>query len=285
MHPYLQITLWSNYTIGISSYRLFFWLGCLAVMIISYIGIKRKKLPLNKSLLVLAAMAVAVPVGARLLHIATNPIIYQQNPAKLWSLHLTGFALMGGLILAALTGICLSLWLRFNPWPLADTVAPGLGIGIVFMRIGCYLNGCCFGKVTNVPWAVHFPLGSIPHKYYLPGIIEKKSLLSIGLFNSPGIHPTQIYELLAALIITMVIVFLIRKKTPQGVPFLVFTLLFATFRWVNSYFRIPAKSLSIAEWFYPLLYSTIILLSIILLIFRYKSHGARVDNSDFCADS
>lgn len=285
MYPYLELTFWSKLSIGISSYRLFFWLACMAVLVISYAGIRKRQLPLKKSLLVLTSMALAVPLGARLLHFATNPVIYQQNPAKLWSPHLTGFSLMGGLILAALTGIILSRWLRFNPWPLADSVAPGLGIGIVLMRIGCYLNGCCFGKVSGLPWAVHFPVGSIPYKFYLPGLIEKKSLFPLALISSPGIHPTQIYELLAALIITMVIVFLIRKKTPQGVPFLVFTLLFATFRWVNSYFRIPAKSLSIAEWFYPLLYSTIILLSIILLIFRYKSHGARVDNSDFCADS
>lgn len=274
MHPYLQLTLWSNHTIGISSYRLFFWLACLAVIVISYIGIRRRKLLLKESLLVLIAMAIAVPVGARLLHIITNPVIYQQDPAKLWSLNLTGFALMGGLILAALMGICLSLWLRFNPWPLADAVAPGLGIGIVLMRIGCYLNGCCFGQVTNVPWAVHFPMGSIPHKYYLPGLIEKKSLLVIGLFNSPGIHPTQLYELLAALIITMIIVFLIRKKTPDGVPFLVFALLFAIFRWTNTLFRVPANTLGAPEWFYPLLYFAIILLSTFLLILRYRSPTA-----------
>ncbi|MGI5880193.1 MAG: prolipoprotein diacylglyceryl transferase [Syntrophomonadaceae bacterium] len=279
MYPYLELNLWSNLSIGISSYRLFFWLACMAVLVISYAGIRKGQLPLKKSLFVLTSMALAVPLGARLLHLATNPVIYQQNPARLWSLHLTGFSLMGGLILAALTGIILSRWVHLDPWPLADSVAPGLGIGIVFMRIGCYFNGCCFGKVTNIPWAVHFPVGSIPYKYYLPGLIEKKSLLPLNLISSPGIHPTQIYELLAAIIITIVTVFIIRKKLPSGVAFLVFTVLFASFRWVNSFFRVPAATLCVAEWFYPLLYSTVILLSIILLIFRFKSQRATVDNS------
>jgi len=280
LYPYLELTFWSNLSIGISSYRLFFWLACTAVLAISYAGIKKRQLPLKKSLLVLMSMALAVPLGARLLHFATNPLIYQQNPAKLWSLHLTGFSLMGGLILAALTGIILSRWLHFDPWPLADSVAPGLGIGIILMRIGCYLNGCCFGRITGLPWAVHFPVGSIPYKHYLPGIIEKKSLFPLALINSPGIHPTQIYELLAALIITIIVIYLSRKKVPSGVPFLVFTLLFALFRWINSLFRVPASTLSVAEWFYPLLYLMIISLSIILLILRFRSQRATLDSSD-----
>lgn len=285
MHPYLKLYFGSHQVISISSYRLFFGLAALAVVLISFIGIRKKRLPLRQSLVILLVMVVSVPPGARILHVLTNPVIYQQNPAKIWSLQLTGFSLMGGLILAAITGILMSLVLRFDPWPLADSIAPGLGVGIALMRTGCFLNGCCFGKVTNLPWAVHFPMGSIPYKYYLPGLLEQKTVSPFALLRSPGLHPTQIYELLAALVITIFIIFLGRKKLPSGVLFLLFTLFFAIFRWANSQLRVPASTLMVANWFYPLLYSALILLSIILLIFRFKSQVTVVHPSQINTDS
>ncbi len=266
MHPYIKISLFSNELLKISSYRLFFILACVAVLSISFLIIKKKQLPLVKSAVMLTAMALTVPVGARILHLITNPIIYQRNWDKLWALQLTGFSLMGGLILAALTGVILSRLLRLDLWPLADSIAPGLGAGLVLMRIGCYFNGCCFGEKTNLPWAVHFPAGSIPYKYYLPGLLEKETLSPFALFSSPAIHPTQLYELAAALLITAVTIYLLRREAPAGIPFLVFALLFAAFRWFNSTLRVPAETLSIAPWFYPLLYSAIILLCLLLLL-------------------
>ncbi|HEX3869545.1 MAG TPA: prolipoprotein diacylglyceryl transferase family protein, partial [Pirellulales bacterium] len=48
-------------------------------------------------------------------------------------------------------------------YAIADLIAPGLMIGLAFGRIGCFLNGCCFGGVCELPWAVRFPAGSPPH--------------------------------------------------------------------------------------------------------------------------
>ncbi len=270
LHPYIKIGEFHNLSISISSYKLFFALACIAVLTISYVCISKRNLPLKKSLLLLFALTLAVPMGARLLHLLTNPIIYQQNPAKLWSFNLAGFALMGGLISAGLVGIILARLLKYDIWPLTDVLAPALGIGLAIMRIGCYLNGCCFGKPTNLPWGIKFPLGSNPHKYYLANIVDKKSLSFLDLISSPKIHPTQLYELLAALIITLIVIYLIKKRTPPGVPFLIFTLLFSLFRWFNSYLRVPAPTLTVIPSFYPLLYLSISILALILIIFRYR---------------
>ncbi|MGI6752602.1 MAG: prolipoprotein diacylglyceryl transferase [Anaerovoracaceae bacterium] len=270
MHPYIELAVFNNLSIGISAYKLFFILACLAVLIISYIGIKNRGLDLKKSALILLMMTLAVPIGARVLHFITNPVIYQLNPEKLWALNLTGFALMGGLILAALLGVFLSRLLKYNLWPLADSVASGLGIGIAIMRVGCYLNGCCFGKTANLPWAVEFPMGSIPYNYYLADMAERKSFSLFTLINSPPIHPTQLYELLAALLITLIVLYLIKKNSPAGVPFLAFSLLFSLFRWFNSSLRVPAPTLKLSPCFYPLLYALIALLSIFLIIYRCK---------------
>ncbi len=270
MHPYINLGEFHNIAISISSYKLFFALASLAVLLISYYSIKKRALPLKSSLFLLLASAIAVPIGARLLHVLSNPIIYQQNPAKLWSLNLTGFALMGGLILAGLLGLVLAKLLKDDVWPLADAIAPALGLGLVIMRIGCYLNGCCFGKPTSLPWGIKFPLASNPYNYYLANMLDNKNLSFLDLLASPKIHPTQLYELLAALFITLIVIYLIKKKTPTGVPFLTFALLFSLFRFFNSYLRIPAPSLAVAPYFYPLLYLSIALLTISLIVYRYR---------------
>lgn len=265
MHPDIIIPL-LNDTLVISSYRLFFILACAAVLIISAILLRRHGLPVSKTVILLVIITLAVPVGARLLHAITNPGLYLSDPEQLWSLQLTGFSLMGGLLLATAAGIAAARWLGLDPWQMADRIAPGLGAGLALMRVGCYLNGCCFGIKTDLPWAVHYPIGSIPYKYYLPALLEQDTVLPFALINSPGIHPAQLYELLAALLITAAAVFLLRRKAPAGVPFLVFALLFAGFRWFNSTLRVPAVTLSIDPWFYPVLYLVIILLCLLLII-------------------
>lgn len=271
MHPYLMFNWTPERSLAIPSYQLFFWLACLAVLIISSLGIWRKRLPRQKSWLLLLFMAAAVPVGARLLHIISNPLLYQEDPARMWSLHLTGFSLMGGMLLAALTGIILAWMLRYDPWPLADAIAPGLGLGIVLMRMGCFLNGCCFGKVTDLPWAVHFPINSIPYQYYLPDLLASPSSLLFGLIRPPGIHPTQLYEAGAALLITIFIVLLERKRVPSGIPFLTCAVLFSLFRWGNSFLRVPALTLHIPAMVYPLIYLSIIVVSGILIFWRLRT--------------
>lgn len=99
------------------------------------------------------------------------------------------------------------------------------------------------------------------------------------LLSSPGIHPTKLYELMAAALVTLTALFLIKQKIVDGLPFLVFALLFTGFRWFNSSLRVGAATLDIAPWFYPLLYLGIILLCGILIIIRLASWGQK-SNSD-----
>lgn len=253
-------------TLVLSSYRLFFLLAGITVIITSVLLLRRLGLSIGKITILLIPMILAVPAGARLLHLITNPDIYIKDPTRIWSLELTGFALMGGLVLATAVGIITARLLKLDPWQMADHIAPGLGMGLAVMRVGCFLNGCCFGMKTKLPWAVHFPIGSIPYKYYLAESLARDSFLPFALLQSPGIHPTQLYELTAALLIAAAALIMLRRKAPTGAAFLVSAILFAGFRWFNSTLRVPAATLDIAPWFYPVLYGGIILLSLLLLI-------------------
>jgi phosphatidylglycerol---prolipoprotein diacylglyceryl transferase len=98
-----------------------------------------------------------------------------------------------GCILGGLTGSTL-YWFRrpFKFWLMTDVAAPAVAIGIAIGRIGCYLNGCCYGAVCHLPWAVCFPAGS--HAWVRQvdaGLIRPWAVQSLP------VHPTQIYGSLA----------------------------------------------------------------------------------------
>ena len=115
----------------------------------------------------------------------------------------------GGLVVfGALPTASLAAWLfsrrrRISITQLADCIAPGLLIGLSLGRLGCFLNGCCYGGPCELPWAIQFPAGSPPWF----------DQVSRGLIPAPGIdgstvptlpiHPTQLYAALDAAILSM----------------------------------------------------------------------------------
>jgi phosphatidylglycerol:prolipoprotein diacylglycerol transferase len=95
------------------------------------------------------------------------------------------------------------LFRRRHPFPIRpmlDVIAPALAIGIAFGRIGCFLNGCCYGDLCHLPWAVTFPQGSPPWAHHVDlGLIPRASTRSLP------IHPTQIYSAIDGLMLLMLL--------------------------------------------------------------------------------
>jgi hypothetical protein len=73
-----------------------------------------------------------------------------------------GLVLYGGLLMGAVAYFIFCRRRKQNPLLLADVVIPSVFIGVAFGRIGCFLNGCCYGDRCTLPWGVTFPLGSVP---------------------------------------------------------------------------------------------------------------------------
>ena len=106
-------------------------------------------------------------MGARLSHVLENLRVYT-NPENSFTTNFInainirqgGLTYYGGFIMAT---VCLILYALYKKVPLRvgmDIIAPCLMIGLGFGRIGCFLNGCCYGAECNVQWAVQFPYGS-----------------------------------------------------------------------------------------------------------------------------
>ncbi len=111
-----------------------------------------------------------------------------------------GLVIYGALIGAGVAVVGF-VWRRKLPLPaMADLLAPSLLIGVAFGRIGCLLNGCCYGGECDLPWAVTFPRDSLPYMEQLEGGRFGDGTLDPA--NLPArslpVHPAQIYSAIDA---------------------------------------------------------------------------------------
>ncbi|MCL4535497.1 MAG: prolipoprotein diacylglyceryl transferase [Bacteroidetes bacterium] len=260
MQPVLSFVL-AGHLIAVASYSTFLYLAAAITIGLGVVVAARRGLPAGRSLFCLAAMAAATPLGARLLDIASNPEVYAREPGEAFALDSSGFALYGGLFLAMVVGVVSCRALSVPLLRLADAAAPALGTGIAIMRVGCFLAGCCAGKVTDLPWGVTFPVASNPHVHQI--------ISGIGLFAGGPlpVHPTQLYESAAALAGAALAVWLLRRRMADGTAILAFSAWFTAFRWLNFPLRQTPPTLGVHDWFYPALYATIIIVCLGLLFY------------------
>jgi phosphatidylglycerol:prolipoprotein diacylglycerol transferase len=117
-----------------------------------------------------------------------------------------GLAYYGGFIFASVFGILYARKHRMGMWKVADLAAPWIAFGLAVTRLGCYLNGCCYGKVSHLPWAVHFPRSSsVWEAQHNAGMIPD------GAATLP-VHPTQIYLALLDLGMFFLLYFVVRRR-------------------------------------------------------------------------
>jgi len=107
---------------------------------------------------------IAGVVGARVFYVIHYFDRFQSEPIAVFAVWEGGLELLGGVILAL---VVILFYLRHHKLPVRrylDVLAIGLMAALAFGRIGCFLNGCCFGKPADVPWAVRFPYDSLPYR-------------------------------------------------------------------------------------------------------------------------
>jgi phosphatidylglycerol:prolipoprotein diacylglycerol transferase len=132
-----------------------------------------------------------------------------------------GGIVLYGSILGGTMGFLIYRRIRSFPiLPMLDAIAPALAFGIAIGRLGCFLNGCCYGDTCSLPWAVHFP------KHSLPWVSEVASnLIAPDADRSLGLHPTQIYSTIDGLILFLLLTayFPLRKRDGQVMGLLLLT--------------------------------------------------------------
>ncbi len=144
-------------------------------------------------------------IGSRFWYVITHISEFSNNywniinPFQNGKIGISGMAMVGGVIFGIATVLIFCAIKKINFLKLIDIIAPSFLLGMFLGRIGCFLNGCCFGRECNCFWGISYPPNS-PAGYVFSGI---------------PIHPTQLYELLLNLIF---FIFVIRWE-PKGRKF------------------------------------------------------------------
>ena len=132
---------------------------------------------------------------------------------------LYGMSYHGALIGVVLASVGFCLKYKLNFWSFVDLLAPVVPLGYTFGRLGNFINGELYGRVTTVPWGMYFPL-DLSHQLR---------------------HPSQLYEALFEGLFLFVILWSLRKKvTVPGVLFSFYLIGYGAIRFVLEFFREPA---------------------------------------------
>jgi phosphatidylglycerol:prolipoprotein diacylglycerol transferase len=151
------------------------------------------------------------------------------NPFGSNEFGIAGLNLYGGVLLAIGGAFLYCRLKKLSVLDVFDYFAPTLGLGLALTRIGCFLNGCCFGVPCDLPWSVSFPPGSIPYYY----------------FGDAPLHPTQLYSSLYGLGLFVALHFVLKKRAFAGQVVSVLFMVEAVFRFTIEYVRYYEDSMYI----------------------------------------
>jgi phosphatidylglycerol---prolipoprotein diacylglyceryl transferase len=163
-------------------------------------------------------------VGAKLLLLITDFKSFTNDPRELLTLARSGGVFYGGLIVA----VAVALWyirrVGLPLWTTCDVFAPGIALGHVVGRFGCLFAGCCYGKPTTKPWGITFT--------------DPFAAANVGTPLGVPLHPTQLYEAGAELLILFVLLLTERKGRPfAGRTFWLYMFLYAVSRFIIEFYR------------------------------------------------
>ncbi len=146
-----------------------------------------------------------------------------------------GLVFFGGLIGGILGGIAYLKYVKAPVVPVADMVAPFMALAHALGRIGCFLNGCCWGALMrgHFPWGVSYPRST--HGPYRAQIRE--GLISASETHSLPVHPTQLYETFGLMVMFVLLLIIYKRHKRTGVVALSYLLMYGALRFVTEAFR------------------------------------------------
>lgn len=205
-------------------YGLMYIIGFTAAYFIIKTRAARKGVLLTSELLsdIVFMIAMGIVLGGRAGYILFyNLAWYLANPLKVFAVWEGGMSFHGGMIGGALAAVYICRKHSLGIMQMADVIAPSIPVGLFLGRIGNFINGELYGRVTDLPWGVVFPAGGLAPR-----------------------HPSQLYEaFLEGICLFLATVTADRFKPPQGALFWTVIAGYGLFRFLVEFFREPDQQL------------------------------------------
>lgn len=214
--------------ITIYSYGFMLMLAFLAGTLVATRLARRRGIPAETILDLAAYLLLAALVGSRTLYVFLHWDYFGDHPGEIGKIWTGGLSYHGGLLGAMLVGAWFCRRRQLPFLTLADLLMPSLALGYAIGRIGCFLNGCCYGAPTGLPWAFQF---------HDPPVT--------GPLTAPS-HPTQLYASLVNLGFFALLYPMALRVTRPGQTFFTYMALYSVYRFGIEFLR---KGYTAKVWF------------------------------------
>lgn len=211
MHP----TLFHIGNFTVYSYGVMVAIGFASAAIFIYLGAPKFGFDRNKVTDISIFTLISGIIGARFVYVLINLTYYRNNLFEIFDLTKGGLVWYGGFLTSALLLVIYTKVIGYNFWNLTDLMVPFVALAQAFGRIGCFLNGCCYG--------IEAPNDFI-FKVTYPGDLFAR-------------HPTQIYSALALFMIFIILFEWQKRRRFYGEIFLGYCMLYAAERFVMEFLR------------------------------------------------
>jgi len=198
---------------SIHSYSILLIAGILAAILVIRQNAKLSSITPDQATDLIILMAIAGIIGSRIMYVIQFWENYQDQWARIFFVWEGGLVYYGGFIFSV---VLLAIVARVKDWSYLeslDLLMPSLAIGQAFGRVGCFFNGCCFGKASALPWAVQFP------------------------FLTSRVHPTQLYESLFLVLLFLLLIRVYRRAYWKGETLCFYLSFYGAGRFVIEYMR------------------------------------------------
>ncbi|MBU0677032.1 MAG: prolipoprotein diacylglyceryl transferase [Verrucomicrobia bacterium] len=166
-------------------------------------------------------MMVCGITGGRIAYVIAHGSYFRANLSAVLRFDQGGMIFYGGLIGACFAVIILCRTRKQSVWAAGDVAVSGLPLGHAIGRLGCFLNGCCFGKPTGLPWGVHYP----DH--------TNAAIKSAGA----AVHPVQLYEFALNILLYVVILSVYGRRKRSGEIIVLYLLTYPVGRFMMEFIR------------------------------------------------
>jgi phosphatidylglycerol---prolipoprotein diacylglyceryl transferase len=240
--------------IAVRWYGLMYLIGFASSYILVIRRIKDRRIPLERAFIdsLYTSLIIGLLIGARLGYVLFYDLsAYLRHPVDIFAVWQGGMSFHGGLIGCLIAGVWTCKRSNADPWMVSDLITATAPIGIGLGRLGNFINGELYGRITDMPWGMVFPNG---------GPLPR--------------HPSQIYEFFLEGVVLFLILWTRKSRGRRsGTLTALFILLYGFSRFIVEFFREPDVQLGFVIGFFTMgqvLSFCMVLAGAVLLLAREK---------------